>query len=276
MRGPERTRRAAGVSVPPSRHYRVPRGVLGEFVELLWLYEGNVVPHARERLLPMATMELVIDLRGSTASSRATTVAGPHSEPFVLDTSDEIAVLGVHFRAGGGFPFFDVPAGELHNVRLGLDALWGAAAARLVEQVLAAPTPDARFDLLERALLARARTLERHPAVAFALRELSRPPPAPRITQVTEAVSLSQRRFLDRFRSEVGMSPKLFARVQRFQSVVRTVHALSEVDWADIAAACGYCDQAHFIHDFRSFSGFTPAAYLQLKSDHRNHVPLPG
>ena len=72
------------------------------------------------------------------------------------------------------------------------------------------------------------------------------------------------------------MAPKLFARVQRFQSVVGTVHAASEVDWSDIAAACGYFDQAHFIHDFRAFSGFTPGAYLALKSEHRNHVPLPG
>jgi AraC-like DNA-binding protein len=276
MQGPERMRRGADVSVPASRHYRVPRGALGEFVELLWLYEGYVRPHARERLLPMATMELVIDLRGSAIPSRATTVAGPHSEHFVLDTSDELAVVGVHFRAGGGFPFFNVPAGELHNVRVGLDALWGAAAARLIEQVRAAPTPDAKFDVLERALLARARTLERHRAVAFAVRELSKPAPALGIAQVTDAVSMSQRRFLDRFRSEVGMAPKLFARVQRFQSVVGTVHAQSEVDWSDIAAACGYFDQAHFIHDFRAFSGFTPAAYLALKSEHRNHVPLPG
>ncbi|MGB6449963.1 MAG: AraC family transcriptional regulator [Steroidobacteraceae bacterium] len=276
MRGSERVRRGAGVNGPTSPHYRVPGGVLGEFVEILWLYEGYVRPHARERLLPMATTELVIDLRGGAIASRATTVAGPHSEHWVLDTSEELAVLGVHFRAGGGFPFFNVPAGELHNVRAGLDALWGAAAALLIEQVLAAPTPDGKFDVLERTLLARARTLERHRAVAFAVRELSKPPPAPGIAEVTGAVSMSQRRFLDRFRSEVGMAPKLFARVQRFQSVVGTVHVASEVDWSDVAAACGYFDQAHFIHDFRAFSGFTPAAYLALKSEHRNHVPLPG
>ncbi len=87
---------------------------------------------------------------------------------------------------------------------------------------------------------------------------------------------MSQRRFLDRFRGEVGIAPKLFARVQRFQAVIRKVHTLRDVDWAAIAVECGYFDQAHFIHDFRAFSGFTPAQYFQLKSEHRNHVPLPG
>ena len=72
------------------------------------------------------------------------------------------------------------------------------------------------------------------------------------------------------------MAPKLYARVQRFQAVVGTVQALRDVNWTDIAAACGYFDQAHFIHDFRAFSGFTPAQYLAFKGGNVNHVPLSG
>jgi AraC-like DNA-binding protein len=263
------------MSLPAIRHYRTPRGVLGEFVELLWLYEGNVQSHARERLLPMATTEFVIDLRGSTKASEAATVAGPHSEHWVLDTAEETAVIGVHFRAGGAFPFFGVPAGELHNLRVSLDALWGSRSASLVEQVLLASSPSAKFDVLEHALLAAASTFARHRAVTFALHALSSSAHAPSVAEVTGAIGMSQRRFLERFRNEVGMAPKLFARLQRFQSVVQRVHDLREVDWADIAASCGYFDQAHFIHDFRAFSGFTPTAYLALKGEHRNHVPLP-
>lgn len=257
------------------RHYRVPRGVLGQFVELLWLYEGYVLPHAQECLLPTPTTELVIDLRGDACPARATTVVGPHSQHWLLDTSEEQAVIGVHFRVGGAFPFFAPPAGELHNVRTSLDTLWGPRAGLLVEQVLSAPTPDAKFDALERTLLGAARTFERHPAVAFVVRELSRFPQPRGIAELTDTIGMSQRRFLDRFRGEVGLSPKRFARVQRFQTVVETVHPLREVDWADVAAACGYFDQAHFIHDFHAFSGFTPTEYFALKNEHRNHVPLP-
>jgi len=72
------------------------------------------------------------------------------------------------------------------------------------------------------------------------------------------------------------MAPKLYARVKRFQAVVETVQTLRDVNWTDIAAACGYFDQAHFIHDFRAFSGFTPTQYFALKGADLNHVPLPG
>ncbi|HYK25686.1 MAG TPA: DUF6597 domain-containing transcriptional factor [Steroidobacteraceae bacterium] len=258
---------------PAVRRYRTPGGILGRFVELLWFYDGYTVPHARERLLPMPTTELVIDLRAGTRNS--TTLVGPHSQYWVLDTSAQRSVIGVHFRPGGAFPFFGVPAGELHNVRTSLEALWGRGAAALVEQVLSAPTPDAKFDVVEAALLRKARTFERHPGVSFAMERLSAFPPAAGIAAVTSVVGMCERRFRDRFQSEVGMAPKLFARVQRFQAVVGTVHALDDVDWADVAADCGYFDQAHFIHDFHAFSGFTPAEYFDLRSEHLNHVPLP-
>lgn len=222
----------------------------------------------------MPTMELVIDLRGARAAAQATTLVGPQSNYWVLNTSEERSVIGVHFKIAGGFPFFAVPAGDLHNVRTSLDALWGARAALLVEQVLAAPTAGAKFDVLEAALLSEAGRLERHPAVSFAVRHLSASPPTHGVADVSGAVGMCQRRFVDRFRSEVGMPPKLFARVQRFQAVIRAVHTLRDVDWADVAAGCGYFDQAHFIHDFRAFSGFTPTEYFDLKNEHRNHVPL--
>jgi len=257
------------------RHYRVPCAPLRDFVGVLWLYDDYVLPHAKERLLPTATTELVFDLRGSAAARGGALVAGPHSQYSVLETSVETSVIGVHFLPGGAFPFLGLPAAELHNTDVTLELLWGPRASSLREQILAASTPEAKFDVLERGLLERASTLARHGAVVFALRELARSEAPRTVSEVTDAIGLSHRRFIDRFRNEVGMTPKLFARVQRFQTVIRRVHTARSVDWAEIAAGCGYFDQAHFIHDFREFAGFTPQTYFALKSEQQNHVPLP-
>ena len=254
---------------------RVPKPPLSHFVEVLWLYDGFTVAHSRERLLPTGTVELVINLREDQPDFRAPVVAGPHSQHSLLDTAHTASVMGAHFRPGGAFPFLGVPAGELHNLDVTLEALWGARAGELRERILAAPTHQARFELLEATLLAAARSFARHPAVAFAVRELSCVPQARSVGDVIDALGLSQRHFIERFRHEVGLTPKLFSRVRRFQEVVRRVHGRREVDWSDLALACGYFDQAHFINDFRAFSGLSPTTYLAWKGEHQNHVPLP-
>lgn len=251
-----------------------PAPPLADFVDLFWLADGPAPAHRRERLLPTGTTELVIDLR-ETSGLGGPLLCGPHSESFVIDTAPQTAILGVHFKPGGAFPFFKAPAGELHNSLLCLDNLWASRAAEMRERVLQGPTPLARFQSLERFLMAQAvRPLARHPAVAFALRAFGDVAQAPSVSTVVERTGWSQRRFIEVFRDEVGLTPKLFCRVVRFQQVLRLLHLQREVDWTGVAMACGYYDQAHFIHDFRAFSGLSPTTYLRDRSDHLNHVPL--
>ncbi|HVG92235.1 MAG TPA: helix-turn-helix domain-containing protein, partial [Alphaproteobacteria bacterium] len=69
-------------------------------------------------------------------------------------------------------------------------------------------------------------------------------------------------------------TPKLFCRVRRFQEMLQMIHRGDDCDWADVAAGCGYFDQAHFIHDFKAFSGINPTTYLARKTEHLNHVPI--
>jgi AraC-like DNA-binding protein len=77
------------------------------------------------------------------------------------------------------------------------------------------------------------------------------------------------------FAADVGLTPKVFSRVLRFQRVLALIRRDRQIDWADVAVASGYYDQAHFIHDFRAFSGMSPTAYLRADVRQRNHVPLP-
>jgi AraC-like DNA-binding protein len=170
-----------------------------------------------------------------------------------------------------------VPGGEIHNVRVGLEDLWGARAVELREQLLAAAKPEARVRVMEQALLvAGAGMMERHPAVAFALNMFHGTPEMGRIADVSERISLSPRRFIEVFTKEVGLTPKLFCRVRRFQRVLRMISGGEEVDWAEVALSCGYFDQAHFNHDFRGFSGICPSRYLAEKTEHFGHVPIRG
>jgi AraC-like DNA-binding protein len=82
------------------------------------------------------------------------------------------------------------------------------------------------------------------------------------ITSVSSRVGFSHKHFIDLFRRQTGLSPKLFCRIRRFQKVLLEVQTRAEINWADVACSCGYFDQSHFVHDFNRFSGLNPSAYL--------------
>jgi AraC-like DNA-binding protein len=244
----------------------IPSPPLADSVGMFWFYRCDASVRVRERVLPTGTMGLVIDLRDDAPGP---SVYGAHSESYAVDPAGEAWSVGVNFKPGGALPFLDLHAGELRNAHVSLDTFWGSQADVLRARLLDAKRPAAMFRVLEQALLAQPdRPLARHPAVAFALGEFQGRAHTPTVRNVTERIGLSPRRFIQLFTKQVGLTPKLFCRVRRFQEVLRLVRTKSPVDWADVALNCGYYDQAHFINDFRAFCGVTPAAYLQVWGEH--------
>jgi AraC-like DNA-binding protein len=195
----------------------------------------------------------------------------------VAEIDEHALIIGAHFRPGGAFPFFNLPVSELADSHVELETLWGASAVELRERLCAARTPAERFSLLENALTARLfRRPESHYAVRFALNVFTPAESELTIASVTQRIGLSPRRFIQVFKLEVGMSPKLFCRVRRFQHLLESVREQAAPNWARLASECGYFDQSHFIHDFRIFSGLTPTEYVRQRSERvlPNHVPL--
>ncbi len=264
-----------------------PAPPLDRFVEVIWVMETGPAPHTKERLLPDGSVEFVFDLNEGAFPIfsrenldrrevfRGNVLCGPHSQSFAIDTSVATSVAGIHFKPGGARPFVSLPFGELHNSHVGLESLWGHTAAnRIRERLLDAPTPESKARVLEQTLLAAAPVPSRHPAVAFALNEFRMLPETQKISDVTAKIALSPRRFIDLFRNEIGLTPKLFCRVRRFQKILRQISTGQPINWTDLALRCGYFDQAHFIHDFRAFSGINPSTYTADYRGHVNHVPV--
>jgi AraC-like DNA-binding protein len=91
---------------------------------------------------------------------------------------------------------------------------------------------------------------------------------------VTDAIGLSAKRFIERFTIQVGLTPKRCCRIRRFQRAVTMANGGGRVEWTRVVLDCGYFDQAHFIHDFRSFAGLTPTYYQTARTAFQNHVKL--
>ena len=140
-------------------HTYRPGAPLSLFVDRFWLCE-DAPPRARERILPTGTVELVFNLSHDEIRTCGPThldgvkrcsgaaVSGPYSRYFVIDPCVCVSVIGVHVRPGGALPLLGVPASELADMHLDLDALWGRTARELRERLCEAPTPAAGFSLV--------------------------------------------------------------------------------------------------------------------------------
>jgi AraC-like DNA-binding protein len=259
-----------------------PAPPLSAFVEYLW-WLSDEPAHAQERIMASGTQELVInlhedlfDIRRASAEPEArrfsgAMVSGAYTSYFVVDTRAHARLIGVHFKPGGARPILGIPPGALADAHTDLAELWGTTARELRERLGTAANLEQRFQLLEATLLTRlARPCPRHPAVRPALSDLERG--GQNVGQIAERLGLSRRRLIELFTADVGMTPKLFARVQRFQRALALARRDS-IAWAELAPRAGYCDQSHLVRDFVSFSGFAPTALVanlspRLKENH--------
>lgn len=271
------------LSLPPSPP-------LDRCVEALWYWEGPTPAHALERIMPTGKASLIINLHEDEVRDydgsgllmtrhRGTVLVGARCTHSVIDGEEQRAVIGVTLRAGGTWPLFGLAADELTHQHVGLEDLWGAAGRSLRDRILCAATPQARLQILATCLHTQFRArldagIEQHAAVAVALDRLHRAEQLESIDELSRQAGISARRLARLFSIEVGLTPKRYARVLRFGRVLQIAGTREQVDWQDLAQRCGYFDQAHFIHDFKGFSGLTPREYLMRRTVFAYHVRL--
>lgn len=185
---------------------------------------------------------------------------------------------GVHvdLTPAGARALFGLPAGELAFGVLELEDLAGSVGRELVERVLEAPDWHRRFAALD-AVLTRMRTETRPPPaeVERAWDRIVRSGGQVAVAELAAEVGWSRRHLGERFRGEYGLSPKVAARVVRFERSRRLVER-GDRTLADVAADCGYYDQAHLARDWRELAGASPSAWLaeELPSVQDNAVAL--
>jgi AraC-like DNA-binding protein len=273
-----------------------PAFPLRNFVDSFWLYNDYRATHSTERILPTGTIALVINLRenelriydAAEPDNRrvfsGAVVSGAYGAGFVSDTEEEAEIMGIHFKPGGAFPFLGLQAGEIADTHVDLENLWGASALGLRERVCGAATSLERFQWIEKALTEHSyRPLEHHYSVPWALQIFAQNQSGAVVRDAARRIGLSRRRFIELFKTEVGMTPKMFYRVQRFQRARARALRPAAPDWAELAAECGYFDQSHMIRDFLLFSGLSPTDYFRQHTSlvsqgvhiKNNHLPLP-
>ena len=267
-----------------------PAFPLNEFVENLVYYHGLTALHNLDRFLPDGNTEIILDLTENPQYiydnetlqeiqiCRHAWVSGVRTKPITIPSGKGSRMLIVAFKKGRAYPFYPFPVSELSDTVAEAGLAFGRNFHDLREQLLAARSLERMFQLVESFLLLQAGEKLRGDTstrcIEYAVSSMIHKPTARRLSQLSSEIGYSQKHFIDLFRRHVGVSPKQYLRIIRFQKAIETIENNQRVRWRDIAVESGYFDQAHFIHDFKQFSGFTPNEYMKRKAATLNYVPV--
>jgi AraC-like DNA-binding protein len=267
------------------------RGLIGWYSG----YRQDGVPPARHRGLPSPYLTLIITLDDPLTVARhpdpadrpgdyRTLLGGLHTTPALITHPGRQSGVQVQLSPLGARALLGLPAGELAGRDLAADDVLGRVAGELHERMRTAADWPARFAILDQLLLDRA-DLDQQvtPDIAEAWRRLLRSGGRVRAAELASQVGWSPRYLQRRLLAETGLTPKAAARVTRFDRARRILQRQAVAagagaagagaagagaagggapTLADVAAGCGYYDQAHLAREFRALAGCPPAAWL--------------
>ena len=294
--GAEAAGSAAGADrLPIDEHCRRPPAEpLRRYVAYYTGYRQRGVPPARHRGLPSPFLTLIFTLNEPLVllahpdprqppGEFAALLGGLHSAPALVVHDGAQSGVQVALRPFGARALLGLPAGELAELDVPAEAVLGGACAEFRDRALAAASWPERFAILDEILLragsgrgagpgsgagsGTGRAPGVAPEVSFAWRRLLRAGGAVRVSDLAVETGWSSRHLTSRFRTEIGLTPKGAARVIRFDRarhllVANAAKSPAGYRLADLAAACGYFDQAHLAREFRALAGCPPSQWV--------------
>ena len=268
-------------------HRGIPAEPLRPYVAAYTGYRQRGVPPARHRGLPSPYLTMIFTLDEPLTivahpdprqppGEYGALLGGLHSVPALITHAGAQSGIQVALRPLGARALLGLPAGELAALDLPAEAVLGGVCAELREKLECAAGWPERFAVLDEILLRRAGLSSAGlswaadaavaPEVSWAWRELLREGGATRVSELAAGTGWSERHLTSRFRAEIGLAPKAAARVVRFDRarklLVRKLTAGGDYLLADLAADCGYFDQAHLAREFRALAGCPPSQWL--------------
>lgn len=245
-----------------------PTAPLRRFVECFWTLEGDgsVATPPAERILPDGCVELILNFGdrflqhfdGERKVQPRNFLVGQMTGPILISPCGTVELLGIRFQPGGTRPWLDVPAHEVTDRVVDLGGLSSRLEQGLLRACADAPGLNDKVAAADAFLCSRLNDRKFDSQLLALAATIIDCGGLVSVDQLASHAGVSSRQLERRFQREVGIGPKLLARIVRFQQVFRAVEQCNAA-WADVAVECGYYDQAHLIRDFHQFAQQTPA-----------------
>ena len=252
--------------IAPSPH-------LAEFIKCFWSIEDSLgSAGGPEPVVPDGCLEIVFNLAdrfqrfhsdNDVETQPAAIVAGQMRRSVLIKPTGRISLLGIRFQHAGAFPFFQFSLSELTDRIEDIDSVWGADGREIEERICEAGTFTERVAIIETIFTVRLIANKKFDSsIVEAARMIAGNDDTMPIRKVAKLLGVSERRLEREFKQKIGVSPKLFSRIIRFQKLLKSLESNGSEGLLDKALAVGYYDQAHMLHEFKEFAGKSPTTFI--------------
>lgn len=256
----------------------IPQGPLSKYIQRYWTLENDDVSEAptRDRIFPDGCIELLFNYgdrfkkyEGDKALWQPVSFIHGQLKQFIeVERTGTVGIFSVRFRPHGLRPFVSFAVDEATDSMLPITELWGDAGDVLAQQVVSAGSTEERIRLVEDFFENRCNpSVDKNDTVHQCVERIEKSMGTISIDRLAADLCVGRRHLERKFSEHVGLGPKLFARIIRFNYVLHLIEDKAENSFAHLAQEGGFYDQAHFIKDFKDFTGLNPGSYFSEELD---------
>jgi AraC-like DNA-binding protein len=251
-----------------------PSALLSGVVRKFWAMEACSKQLHTQRIVPTGTTELIFylaekpSLKGSANDFKGTAYYhGPTDAYFDLEVKGNMNIFAITFQPQGAFWLLPQPMDDLFRQLLPLEFLFPKTASEWEDRIAHSRTFEEKVKISEEAIirLITKDTIGHHEKRVARILHMIHPEPGKwSIDQLASEAYLCRKQFERTFNEQLGLTPKRFLRIIRFQRAIFEKQMNPKLSLAALAYQCHYADQSHMIRDFQLISGLSPGEYFGL------------
>lgn len=261
---------------------------LDQYIEAIFHFKNFQPDHSIERVVPTGHIYIIFELDGyerhtfdnetlqPNAQFTKVWISGQHRNYISISAHQNSEMFVIQFKPFGAFPFLHFPMQQLTEQVVQSSDIFDNELVELRELLLKPENSSEKFTIAQRWLIQRYAEQMLPPEDLIDLLGQLQQAPVAKHNELIENYPSTQKHLINQFKKYVGLTPKYYHRILRFNEILGKIRNEERLPWAQIAYDCGYADQSHFIKEFKHFSGFNPKEFIErdLNNDEGNFFPL--
>ncbi len=261
---------------------------LAEYVESVFHFKHFSPDHSIERVVPTGHVFIIFELDGMARNTfnnetlephktfTKVWVSGMHRNYISISAHQDSEMFVIQFKAFGAYPFMHFPITSLTGQVLPGKQLMNGELINLRELIAEPESSLEKFKIAEYWLEQRFKQSYTPPRELLDFITGLQHQPAAKYQEAINAYPNTQKHLIDQFKKYIGLTPKYYHRILRFNDILQRIQQQQNISWPEVAYQCGFSDQSHFIKEFKHFSGFNPQEFIELahNQDEPNFFPL--